>query len=371
MKKVICAVLLIGFALAVIFGQLKPFELKVNRYEDIILPVEHTLPEKLKNTKNLDLLFYDGEYAVFTVSRDMENQRMTGPASETADIYVYSMESGIILQPRLNLYEGIINSAVFDGASLYYTVYYPYEGRAAVVMDDGGKINEYKVYEVEYDASARWDSPLSVDTDGEFCYFQYRDDSTDTKIREVFILNGQLYEEFTTWHVQPNSGNYNFDLIINDIKNPKEYEYTYGSIAIDYARGHSSVEIMEDTDRITWAHYQYWPGDMYLITGESIFSLERESPVTSPYKNLYISMNKDKQKEMIDTYSPVVFATNGKDTTFIHSDDGITQKNHLIKVNKNKVGVYPVDIAPDEVIISDNNAVFLIKGEENRIYTLK
>ena len=82
-------------------------------------------------------------------------------------------------------------------------------------------------------------------------------------------------------------------------------------------------------------------------------------------------MNKDKQKEMIDTYSPVVFATNGKDTTFIHSDDGITQKTHLIKVNKNKVGVYPVDIAPDDVIISDNNAVFLIKGEENRIYTLK
>ena len=94
MKKVICAVFVIGVTLAVIFGQMEPFEIKINRYETAILPVEHALPEELANNENLDLLFYDGEYAVFTTSRDMENLRMTGPASETSDIYAYSIESG-------------------------------------------------------------------------------------------------------------------------------------------------------------------------------------------------------------------------------------------------------------------------------------
>ena len=44
---------------------------------------------------------------------------------------------------------------------------------------------------------------------------------------------------------------------------------------------------------------------------------------------------------------------------------------HLIKVNENKVAVYPVDIAPNEVKISDDNALLLVKGEKNKIYTLK
>ena len=373
MKKVICAVFVIGVALAVLLGQMKPFEIKINRYETVLLPVEQTLPEELANNENLDLLFCDGEYAVFTTSRDMENQRMTGPASETSDIYAYSIESGIVLQPRLNLHEGIINSAVFDGASLYYTVYYPYEGRAAVVMDDGAKINEYKVFEVEYDASSRWDSPLTVETDGDTHYFSYREDNTDKNVKGsyVYIINGQLYDKFTSNHLQSDSGNFSFDFIINDIRKPEKYDYDYGDIVIDYARGRADVEILRNADHITWAHYQYWPGDMYLITGESIFSLERESPATTPYRNLYISMNKDKLKEKIDTYSPVVFVTNGKDTTIIHSDDGITQKTHLIKVSENKVGVYPVNIAPDEVKINDDNALFLVKGEKNKIYTLK
>ena len=86
MKKVIAVVFVIGFALAVIIGQMKPFEIKVDRYETTILPIEHTLSEELANNENLDLLFYNGEYAVFTTSREMKNQRMVGSAIETANI---------------------------------------------------------------------------------------------------------------------------------------------------------------------------------------------------------------------------------------------------------------------------------------------
>ena len=68
-------------------------------------------------------------------------------------------------------------------------------------------------------------------------------------------------------------------------------EYTCETMTIDYAGGRADVEIMKNNEHITWAHYQYWPGDMYLATGESIFSLERESPAASQYRNLYISMN--------------------------------------------------------------------------------
>ena len=370
MKKVFYAVFITGLLIA--FGNeiFKP-EIAIIKNEEMITPVEQKLPDNLAGDDSLDMLFYDGKYAVFTTSRDMENQRMVGPASETADIYVYTQSDGIIFRPKIDLYEGVINSAVYDGVNLYYTVYYPYQGRAELVMDDGGKVNDYKVYTIEYDSSVRWDSPLTVETDGDTCFLKQTDDHTGS---DVYLINGQYIERFTGWHTQSDSGNYRQDFIIHSIINQDEYQYESRGVYIDYAGGRATVDIQRNNEHISSNLYHYWPGDMYLTTGESIFSLETESPANTVYKSMYISIGNgnDVLKEQIDTYAPKCFATNRKDMTVIHSDDYSVQKTNLITVNGYKVTVQSVDISPDQIVVSEDNAMFMVKETDtNRIFTLK
>ena len=89
MKKVFYAVFITGLKIAFCNEILKP-EIAIIKNDEMITPVEQKLPDNLAGDDRLDMLFYDGKYAVFTTSRDMEKQRMVGPASETADIYVYT-----------------------------------------------------------------------------------------------------------------------------------------------------------------------------------------------------------------------------------------------------------------------------------------
>lgn len=368
MKRIYYLIFVIGILMIFAKEIFKP-EIKISRSEQVIKPVRHILPTELEKDENLSVLFYDGEYAVFTENRDMENQRIVGPASETADLYVYKIDESIYRHIELNLFEGIVTSAVFDGINLYYAVNYPYEGRAEVIMNDGTKIVDYKVYELEYDAGSRMDNPLEVDTDGDDIYFTYR---KDNKSFELYLIEGQNYRSYLRSEMQSESGNYRYDEVVYNIGNTDRYEIDYRTIYIDYSSGSADIDISINNEFVRWNNYHYWPGDSYIPVGKSIFSLENENSVTSMYKILAISMGKGELKQEIGMYATKAVATNNKNMFIIHSDDSNTLKTELMEIDGYKISVTPVDIVPDNIIVSDDNAIFITKENGiNKIYTLK
>ncbi len=368
MKRIFYLIFTIG--ILIVFGReiFKP-EINISRNEQAIYPVQHTLPTELEKAENLSVLFYDGEYAVFTENRDMENQRIVGPASETSDLYVYKIGENVYRHIELDLFEGIVTSAVFDGINLYYAVNYPYAGRAEVVMDDDTKIVDYKVYELEYEAGSRMDNPLEVGTDGDDVYFTYR---RDNKSFELYLIEGQIYNRYFSGTMQAESGNYSYNIVVNEIGNTEKFEFDYRTIYIDYAGGHADVDISEDNKIVRGVSNHYWPSDWYIPVGHSVFSLEQEGLVTTPYKALNVAMGEGKLEEKIGLYSPIAVADNRKDMLIIYSDDGSTKKTELMEIDRYKISITPVDIEPDSIIVSDDNAVFMIKENGvNKIYTLK
>ena len=122
MRKILSVLFLAAVLMLTACGPEAKKEINVIKNEESVKPVQLSVPRELEGHMYVELMSFDGEYAVFRIDRAAVNEN----ERETAEIVVYNVKSEKTVQYiNLNLKKGLVTDAVKQGDWLYYVTYYP------------------------------------------------------------------------------------------------------------------------------------------------------------------------------------------------------------------------------------------------------
>jgi len=382
MKKGIALLLSFIVALSLVGCDKTPPVKNINLTEkhDNIQLKELFTPTKIKENEKSSLLSYDGEHAVFTISRDIKEQKNVGLASETSQLIVYDVhgEDTVMFYP-VNLTEGVVNSAYFYNEMLYYTVFYPFTGQRAVYLHNGLTVTE--LFSRQGEAVGMGESPVYLELIENNLFFVHKYNDETSYNKDYYLIDGDTYKRFGIGFsagepFEQKVVKLESDKPLKDIELKTEFECDFWIMN----RKDNTTEFTlyqrdeEEVDTIPGPTYPYHDGDSYAMLEDAVICVTAYFG-SRRYRTLKIDIADENASGELGNFTFEGLFTDGEDFGIICCSGSDGYDIVIMEIDDTNVTLTKADTGMDisDIAVSDDSALFMMKNEqgENGLYLLR